>query len=130
MEDFFGMCVRYLKYMPEIVLQSNNCLLLWQLSLEGIGLQHFQAAQCLYGFLDKSVSKLKGFSTLNLTNMDLQSIVHKLIKAILDVPNSSIIPFITDVLWSIVDNFQELSIEIMTQGMLHVPLDVFNDIEK
>ena len=69
-------------------------------------------------------------STLNLTNMDLQSIVHKLIKAILDVPNSSIIPFITDVLWSIVDNFQELSIEIMTQGMLHVPLDVFNDIEK
>ena len=46
--------------------------------------------------------------------MDLQNIVHKLIKAILDVPNSSIIPFITDVLWSIVDNFQELSIEVMT----------------
>lgn len=52
-EDFFGMCLRYMKYAPKLVFESEIISSLLQFSIVVIGIEHIDAAKALYLFLDK-----------------------------------------------------------------------------
>lgn len=59
-EDFFGMLVRFGRYTPSLLLQSQGLLTLMQLNLAAIGIEHVAAAKSFYAWMEVIFKLLKG----------------------------------------------------------------------
>lgn len=133
-EDFFGMATRYLHYCPEQTLKSTNFERILILGKNGIGLQHVEAAKCLYGFLECT------FDFCNKESLSCNMYAHEkllqhyrdvlinLVAAVVSVVPGSIYEFIEEICYKILiidEGSQWLGL-----ALVNVPHDCLTEIEK
>ena len=133
-EDFFGMTTRYLHYCTERALRSQNFENILVLAKASIGLQHLEAAKCLYGYLE---------CTFDYCNRDSHSCVQyaverllphyrdvlvNLVAAVVSVVPGSIFEFIEEICFKILTI--EEGAEWLTLALANVPHDCLTETEK
>ena len=133
-EDFFGMSKRYLNYLPDRTLQSQNFEKILVLAKVSIGLQHLEAAKCLYAFLE---------CTFDYCNKEshscVQYAVDKLLPHFRDVLMNLVAAVVTVVPGSIFEFIEEICFKILTieegaewlaLALVNVPHDCLTETEK
>jgi len=58
-DDFFGMCMRYIKYCPNIYYEMPHWPDIVKLAILGIGIDHAPAAKALYMFIDTQILSIR-----------------------------------------------------------------------
>ena len=133
-EDFFGMVTRYLHYCPLNILRSQYFENILILGKTGIGLQHLDAAKCLYGFL---------IYTFDFCNRDSYNhcdyAEEKLLPHYKDVLINLVAAIVSVAPWSIFELIEEICYKILVinegpqwlmLALSNVPHDCLTEIEK
>lgn len=127
-EDLFGMCLRYIKYCPELIFGSIILQELLQFAIAVIGYEHIEASKALYNFLqhffdhfglkDPNIalqpkeSEAKGFLIIN-----GPLISKKLILNIETAPPKILVEYLIDLIIHITDAFPEESIIWLSEAI-------------
>lgn len=133
-EDLFGMAMRYLNYAPETALLSPAFPNLVEVSKNGIGLYHTEAAKCMYGFLEilTDLADSTNFKYMpqadQVLSFHCNDILARTIKAVVDVMPKVVFDCICDLVSKIiVTKHPQAGLE---EALKHVPHDCLTLSEK
>ncbi|CAG9325025.1 unnamed protein product [Blepharisma stoltei] len=133
-EDFFGMVIRYLNYCTHSTINSPSFQNIINTAKIGIGLQHGEAAKCLYGFLEVLADLADEKHYRYIPEVEEICLVHygeilrKLIGAIIQVMPSEIYDCISDLCYKILTIFE--ASEWLKEALVGVPHDCLTESEK
>ncbi|OMJ78008.1 hypothetical protein SteCoe_22291 [Stentor coeruleus] len=133
-EDFFGMAIRYLNHCSNLTLATPNFEKILILGKIGIGLQHCEAAKCLYGFLDVTFDYCNSeshhynpYAGEHLL-MHYKDILFNLVSIIIGVVSGRIYDYIEELSYKIL--MIEKGAEWLQLALVQVPHDCLTESEK
>eukprot|EP00825_Cyclidium_porcatum_P051885 TRINITY_DN9680_c0_g1_i6.p1 TRINITY_DN9680_c0_g1~~TRINITY_DN9680_c0_g1_i6.p1 ORF type:complete len:333 (-),score=42.91 TRINITY_DN9680_c0_g1_i6:118-1116(-) len=142
-EDFFGMQQRIIKFSRKLFLQSHLLQQIFLFALEGIGIQHTQAAKSLYHFIEYVYYQVKQ-SSIDAETANKQILIQlqeymkqqtpviliKLFKVLESVPTSSVRDYIYDILLAIMNTFPNFVKDWFTQILSQLAESILTFSEK
>lgn len=145
LDDFFGLITRYLRYMPDVVLQSPTLETQLKFGIKIIGVKTTNAAKSLYQFLEMlfkvaGANLAAGLTPIAGTDLLIgmivqggygQQITTPLMMLFVEATPSSILgEFIEDIFLEILKNFREPAVQWFTHALMAVPQQILNNGEK
>lgn len=140
LDDFFGLIVRYLRYMPEVVLNCPTLKLMLEQGTALIGIQTVHAAKALYQFFEEVFkvcqpgSQLRGASELlriiaeeNFGTLIISKMMQEFVTC---YPQRIVRDFMDDVFMKAISLHQQNSIIWFSEALKPIPQNILNPGEK